>query len=190
MSIEKRFERFNEILSRIGAKINQSIQDADTLIEGIAQYLDWLVFDKLNLTQFAIISETEIRVNNAHIAQNLVSSSIADEIKRLDESVNQSVNDGLMNVRSFIQTTFSLVNSMIENHLFMTTSNMMNLLEDISEYYSPSTLVQVSSTSLLLDKMQQVFAPTPDQLIAFQNKYQDLMLKGQEKLWKGAKPKK
>lgn len=176
-------------LDKISVPINQMIQNADLLIDGLSRHLQWLAVDRLNATDHTIRSEIEERLNNTNAYLGIPILTGQQEIRHLNIVVSEHVNDALTKIREYIQVTSLLTNELLDRLAYQMTHEASFILEDLQEYHSPSTLIQISSQIALMDKLKEIISPTPEQILKLQKDFQELRLKDYKNGWTDKIPK-
>jgi len=193
MSVKGQLDKVQESLNKIIIPTSHAIEDADLLIDGLTRHLEWLAIDRLNTTEHTIVSSIEEQINTANISLSIPILTTLQEIQRLNIIFGEHVNDALTTIREYIQATSLLTNELLDLLAYQMKHEASFILEDLQEYHSPKTLIQISSQIVLIDKLKEIMSPTPEQILKLQKDFQELRLKDYETEWKhvdpNAKPK-
>ena len=187
MSASGQIFKSQEILKRIGSQTIQSVQDADTLIDGLTRNLEWLAVDRLNSTEFMVKSEIETRLGNVDNAMSLVAATLEEEIKRLNMNWEDSALGGMTHLVDHVQATSDFAHETLDTLNQSVSGEITRILGDLAEYYSPDILTRIASQIALIDKIKEIFSPTPEQVLQFQKEFQEAKLKDFEVDWENIK---
>lgn len=190
MVLDESLKRIDQLLKGLTVQASDQVNHAVELLDGLSQQMEYLVVDKLDLVKHSISDSVESHITNANNSLDMVTDVLTRIIQRVNRALNDPSRGVLSHSKDFVHSTISHSEEILDLTVAMIESEIMIILDDLNDYFSPQSLMQMSSHNMLLDRMQALFAPTPEQVLEYQKKYQDLKL-GQYRLdWdKIGKPK-